>query len=127
MRLHVRGKNVDITDGLRRHAEQKLKRLERQLADGTQVELELSTERNPSIADKHIAEATVWAKGSTLRVREASIDMRASIDEVAAKLERQVERYRDKRSRRGRRATPPATPADVPQEPVDVDDAAGAM
>ena len=121
MRLHVKGKNVEVTDALRQHAEQKLKRLERQLADGTQVELELSLERNPSIADKHIAEATVWAKGSTLRAREASIDMRASIDELAAKLERQVERYREKRSRRRRRDTPMVGPADVPVEPVEVD------
>ena len=37
-----------------------------------------------------------------LRAKEASTDMRASIDLIADKLERQVTRYREKRRRRGR-------------------------
>src|SRR5207253_4122799 len=77
-----------------------LGKLERQLADPTRVELELSVERNPSIAANHVAEATIWTKGPTLRAREASADMRASIDQLVDKLERQVTRYREKRRRR---------------------------
>ncbi|MBV8259212.1 MAG: HPF/RaiA family ribosome-associated protein, partial [Actinobacteria bacterium] len=46
---------------------------------------------------KHPAEATVWVKGRTLRAREASRDMKASIDELADKLVRQVHDLRDKR------------------------------
>jgi len=102
MRLQVKGKNLDVSDSIRSYAEDKLRRLERQLADPTQVELELSLERNPSIAANHVAEATIWTKGPTLRAREASADMRASIDQLVDKLERQVTRYREKR--RPRRA-----------------------
>ena len=100
MRLQVKGKNLDVSDSIRSYAEEKLRKLERQLADPTQIELELSVERNPSISANHVAEATIWTKGPTLRAREASADMRASIDQLVDKLERQVTRYRQKRRRR---------------------------
>jgi putative sigma-54 modulation protein len=100
MRLQVKGKNLDVSDSIRSYAEDKLRKLERQLADPTQIELELSIERNPSISANHVAEATIWTKGPTLRAREASGDMRASIDQLVDKLERQVQRYRQKRRRR---------------------------
>jgi putative sigma-54 modulation protein len=100
MRLQVKGRNLDVSDSMRSYAEDKLRKLERQLADPTQIELELSIERNPSISANHVAEATIWTKGPTLRAREASADMRASIDQLVDKLERQVQRYRQKRRRR---------------------------
>jgi putative sigma-54 modulation protein len=103
MRLQVKGKNLDVSDSIRSYAEDKLRKLERQLADPTQIELELSVERNPSISANHVAEATIWTKGPTLRAREASADMRASIDQLVDKLERQVQRYRQKRRRRSGR------------------------
>ncbi|MGZ8783864.1 MAG: ribosome hibernation-promoting factor, HPF/YfiA family [Gaiellaceae bacterium] len=100
MRLEVKGRNVEVNDSIRRYAEDKLDRIEKQLPEATQIEIELAVETNPSIADDHIAEATVWTKGSTLRVRERSAGFEASIDQVAEKLERQVKRYREKRSRK---------------------------
>ncbi|HZQ65065.1 MAG TPA: ribosome-associated translation inhibitor RaiA [Gaiellaceae bacterium] len=103
MRLQVKGKNVEVSEAIRSYAEEKLGRLERHLADPTRVELELAVEKNPSIADNHVAEATVWTKGPVLRAKEASADMRASIDLLADKLERQVTRYRDKRRRHSHR------------------------
>lgn len=101
MRLQVKGRNVEVSDSIRRYAEEKLGKLERQLADPTQVELELRVENNPSISEDHIAEATIWTKGPTLRARESSTAFEASIDQLVEKLERQVKRYREKRSRRG--------------------------
>ena len=97
MRLQVKGRNVELSESVRDYAEQKLSKLERQLAAPTQVEVELSVEHNPSIAASHVAEATIWTKGPTLRAREASPSFEASIDELVHKLERQVKRYREKR------------------------------
>ena len=97
MRLQVKGKNVEVSDSLREYAEKRLGKLEKQLADPTQVELELAMERNPAIADNHVAEATIWTKGPTLRAREAATGWEASIDQLVDKLERQVVRYREKR------------------------------
>jgi putative sigma-54 modulation protein len=100
MRLQVKGKNLEVSDSIRRYAEEKLGKLNRHLHELTQVELELCEERNPSIAENQVAEATVWTKGPTLRAREASTDMKASIDQLTEKLLRQVEHYRAKRRRR---------------------------
>ena len=101
MRLQVKGRNVEVSDSIRRYAEGKLAKLEKLVKDPTRVEVELHVEKNPSISDNHVAEATVFTKGPTLRARESSADMKASIDQLVDKLERQVKRYREKR-RRGR-------------------------
>jgi putative sigma-54 modulation protein len=119
MRLQVKGKNVEVSESIRSYAERKLGKLEKKLAAQTQVELELAVERNASIAANHVAEATIWTKGPTLRAREASSDMKASIDQLVEKLERQVIRYRDKRRRRAARddGGPPMEPTSAPDEP----------
>ena len=105
MRLQVKGKNVEVTPSIREYAERKLAKLGKQLAEQTQVEVELSEQRNPSIAASQVAEATVFTKGPTLRAREASPDMKASIDQLVDKLERQVKRYRERRTVDPRRHT----------------------
>jgi putative sigma-54 modulation protein len=117
MRLEVKGRNVEVSESIRTYAEEKLAKLDRLVNDPTRVELELAVEKNPSIAANHVAEATVWTKGPVLRARESSADMKASIDQLVDKLERQVKRYRQKRRnvpRRQARAdggvqAPPAT------------------
>lgn len=120
MRLQVKGKNVEVSEAIRTYAEEKLGRLDRQLADQTQVELELTVERNPSIAANHVAEGTIWTKGPVLRAKEASADMRASIDLLTDKLERQVNRYREKRRveprRNGSHAVEPHVPTSTTEE-----------
>jgi putative sigma-54 modulation protein len=105
MRLQVKGKNVDVSDSIRAYAEQKLGKLDGRLHDLTVVELELMVERNPSIAQNQVAEATIWTKGPVLRAREASTDMKASIDQLTEKLLRQVKHYRDRRNRRAGRGS----------------------
>src|SRR5436309_7373914 len=103
MQFQVKGRNLEISDAIRSYAEAKLGKLDRQL-NNPRVELELAVERNPSIAQNHVAEATIWTKGPVLRAREASDDMRASIDQLVDKLERQVNRYRTRGRSRRRRA-----------------------
>jgi putative sigma-54 modulation protein len=113
MQFQVKGRNLEVSDAIRSYAEQKLAKLERQLND-PRVELELAVERNPSITANHVAEATIWTRGPVLRAREASSDMRASIDQLVEKLERQVKRYRTQgksRRRRAARANGPAQEA----------------
>jgi putative sigma-54 modulation protein len=97
MRLHVKGKNHEVSDTIRRYAEEKMQKLDRQLHELAEVELELRVEKNPSIADNQVAEATVRSKGPTLRVTEASADMKASIDQLTEKLTRQIDHARGKR------------------------------
>ena len=112
MRLQVKGKNVEVSESIKSYALEKLGKLDKHLNDAARLELELQVERNPSIAENQVAEATVWTKGPVLRARESSSDMRASIDHLVDKLERQARRYRDKR-RRGARGNHDSPPLDT--------------
>jgi ribosome hibernation promoting factor len=103
MRLQVKGKNVEVSDSIRSYAEHKLRKLDKQLSDLVQVEIELSEEKNPSIRESQVAEATVFTKGHPLRARAATSDMRASIDGLTDKLVRAIKEYQDKRRHEPRR------------------------
>ncbi len=107
MQLHVKGKNLEVNESLRSYTERKLRKLDRRLQDSTRVEVELAVERNPSIADSQVAEATVHVKGRTLRARQAARDMKEAIDELADKLVRQVKDVHDQRLHRRKRVEEP--------------------
>src|SRR5215468_10001850 len=107
MQLHVKGKNLEVNDSIRDYAERKLQKLDRRVHESTPVEIELAVEKNPSIAESQVAEATVHLKGRTLRAREKARDMKAAIDELADKLVRQVKDIHDKRVGRRRHVEEP--------------------
>jgi putative sigma-54 modulation protein len=102
VRIEIRGRNVEVTTELRRHVEKRFARIGRQVSDVATLDVELSEERNPSIADREVAEATLQLKGVTLRATEASPDMLHSIKVLAEDMRRQVKRHRDKRRKRPR-------------------------
>ena len=102
MRIEVRGRNLEVTDELRDHVAKRFSRTAQQVSELARLEVELYEERNPSITDRHVAEATLYLKGVTLRAREASPDMLHSIHELAEDIRRQVKRHREKRRGRAR-------------------------
>jgi putative sigma-54 modulation protein len=100
VRIEARGRNTEVTEELRDAIEKRFARVGRQVSELATLEVELTEERNPSISDSQIAEATLYLKGATLRAREASPEMLHSIHEAAEDIRRQVKRDREKR--RGR-------------------------
>ncbi|MEK6278290.1 MAG: ribosome-associated translation inhibitor RaiA [Actinomycetota bacterium] len=100
MRIEIRGRNVDVTEELREHVEKRFRRVGKQVSDLATLDVELSEERNPSISDRYVAEATLHLKGVTLRAREASPEMMHTIHELAEDIRRQVKRHREKRRKR---------------------------
>ena len=100
MRISVKGRNTQVTDDLREHVEKRFGKIARQVSPLAELEVEMREERNPAIADCHVAEATLHLKGVTLRARDASRDMVHSINLCAEDLGRQVKRHRDKRRNR---------------------------
>jgi putative sigma-54 modulation protein len=102
VRIEVQGKNVEVTDEIREAVVQRFARVGKQVSDLAMLEVELSEEKNPRIADRMVAEATLGLKGVTLRAREASPDMLHSIHEMAEDIRRQVKKHRDKRRKRQR-------------------------
>jgi len=101
MKTQIKGRNVTVTDALQDYAEEKILRVhklmqERKIDDVTRVELELKVEKNPSIPEPCVSEATIFTRGPVIRAKERSTDMYASIDLVTDKLVRRVKKYHDK-------------------------------
>lgn len=100
MRIEIRGRNVEVTEELREHIEKRFRRIGRQVSELATLDIELSEERNPAIADGQVAEATLQLKGVTLRAREAAPEMMHAINELVEDMQRQVKRHREKRRKR---------------------------
>lgn len=114
MQIDIKGRNVPITDELRKHAEHRLGKVSRQVSDLARLEIEIFQERNPRVADSQVAEATLYLKGVTLRARDASPEMFHSMNLMVDELARQVKRHRDKlRHRREAHAARARVPGNV--------------
>ena len=100
MQIDIKGRNVPVTDALRTHAEKRLTKVARQVSDLARLEIEIFKEPNPRVADCHVAEATLYLKGVTLRARDRSPEMLHSLNLMLDELARQVKRHRDKRRHR---------------------------
>ena len=90
MRIAIKGRNTPVTDDIRDHVERRFKKIAKQVSPLAELEVEVSEERNPAIADSQVAEVTLHLKGVTLRARDASRDMVHSINLCAEELGRQV-------------------------------------
>ena len=89
-----------MTDDLREMVRKRFQRLGRQVSALATLEVVLSEERNPSIADSQVAEATFYLKGVTLHAREASPEMTHTVRELAEDVRRQVKKHRELRRKR---------------------------
>jgi len=103
MRLEVKARHDTLDDSVRVYVEKRVGKLGKRLYDQTLVEVTLWREHNPSIRDNHSAEAIVYTKGPNLVARESALTYEAATDLLVEKLERQIERYRDKRVHEPRR------------------------
>ncbi len=100
MRIEIRGRNVEITDELREHVLKRFRRIGKQVSELATLDVEISEERNPSIENRQVAEATLRLKRVTLRASEASPDMAHTIHELAEDIRRQVKKHREMRRKR---------------------------
>ena len=91
MNIIISGKNIDVTDGLRKAVNEKLGKLERYFKPDTTVNVTLSVEK-----ERQKIEVTIPVKGHIIRSEQVSDDMYESIDMVAEIIERQVVRYKKK-------------------------------
>jgi putative sigma-54 modulation protein len=119
MRIEVKGRNLQVTDELREVVARRFEKVNKQVSDLAVLEVELSTERNPSNPDKEIAEATLHLKGVTLRAKDSSRDIKHSINLIADELARQVKRHRDKRRKRRESRAASGSQAEFPPPGAD--------
>jgi putative sigma-54 modulation protein len=96
MKLLIHGRNLDITPAIREYTETKLSRAINHFEDMVkEADVHLSVARNPRVPQQ-TAEVTMYANGTVIRAQERSENLYASIDLVASKLSRQLNRYKDR-------------------------------
>jgi putative sigma-54 modulation protein len=99
MQLIVSGKNLEVSDWLKEYVEKKIGRLDRYLPAVTEARVELALERTKNVNQSQVVQVTLRTNGTILRGEERSADFTAAVDTVVDKLHRQIERYKNKRSR----------------------------
>lgn len=98
MDVVVKGRHFHVSDRIRDYATEKIGKAGK-IIDGIVMgaaEVELYTEKNPSIPNNHIAEVTVYTKGPVIRAKEAAVDMFAAIDLLADKFEQRSRKMKGK-------------------------------
>ncbi len=91
MQITITARNLEITEPIRRYAEEKISRLQKFVNQITSVHVVLSVEKH-----RQIAEVTLHVREHTIRGEESSTDLYSAIDLVADKIERQILRYKEK-------------------------------
>ena len=91
MRFIITGRNMNLTPGLQKAAEEKLGKLEKFFKPDTEAQVTMSVEK-----DRQKIEVTIPVKGGIIRAEQVSSDMYTSIDLVQETIERQLKKYRSK-------------------------------
>ena len=91
MKLTVTGRNIDITDGIRGHLQNKMDKTISDLGEEADVHVALHVEKH-----RHFAEGTVKTKGFTVHSQHETDDLYASMDNALLKIEKQLRKHKEK-------------------------------
>ena len=97
MSITVTGRKMPVTDALRQYAEEKIGNSMKVMdIDPLVAEVVLFVEKNPANPRPAVCEVTLRTKGHIIRVEESEEGMYAAIDVAAAKVGRQLRKYKTK-------------------------------
>lgn len=95
MDITITGRKMPITDALRAYAEEKIGNSMKVMdIDPLTAEIVLQVEKNPANPTPACCEVTMRARGHIIRVEEYEENMYAAIDVAAAKVLRQLRKFK---------------------------------
>lgn len=98
MEIVVRGRHMEVSDRFREHVAQKLSKIERYDGKCHRVDVELSQESNPRLADQAVRiEITCHGKGPVIRAEAAADEKHAALDIAYGRLVERLRRAADRR------------------------------
>lgn len=122
MSITVTGRKMPVTEALREYAEEKIGNSMKVMdINPLDAEIVLFVEKNPSNPRPACCEVTLRTKGHIIRVEEHEEDMYAAIDVAAAKVVRQLRKYKTRVIDRKLRAGEKAAEAVAPQPTGELD------
>ena len=96
MQIIVNGRNIEITPAIKAYVKEKMAKVVEHYDQLIDFEVILTVIKNPSVSDSHIAEAKCNIAGARIHIEEKAETMYASIDLLADKLNRQIQKHKDK-------------------------------
>ena len=99
MQVTVTGRHFEVTPAVRSYVEARLGRMHRYMAKIRSAHVTLTTEKH-----RHRAEIVVESDGREFTGKGVSEDMFSALDSVTHKLEKQIRKYKDKRTTTSRKA-----------------------
>jgi putative sigma-54 modulation protein len=102
MELQITGKNIELTPEIRQYIERKLGKLNRHLPNINESKVEIFEEKTKSPQQRFVVQMTVDSRGTLLRSEERGEDLFAAADRVASIMNRQIEHFKGKFSRKGK-------------------------
>ena len=96
MQIIVNGRNIEITPAIKAYVKEKMAKVVEHYDQLIDFEVILTVIKNRSVSDSHIAEAKCNIAGARIHIEEKAETMYASIDLLADKLNRQIQKYKDK-------------------------------
>jgi ribosomal subunit interface protein len=98
MEIVVRGRHMEVSARFREHVAQKLSKIERYDGKCHRVDVELSQESNPRLADQAVRiEITCHGKGPVIRAEAAADEKHAALDIAYGRLVERLRRAADRR------------------------------
>src|SRR5437867_4102796 len=91
MRIKVKSRNGAVPEAIKSYAEKKVQKLERYFRRLQTVEMEQESERG-----LHTFELSMHGDGVSLRSQERCSDPYAAVDGVVEKMERQIQRFKNR-------------------------------
>ncbi|MDX9717000.1 ribosome hibernation-promoting factor, HPF/YfiA family [Thauera sp. WH-2] len=107
MNLNITGHHVEVTPAIRDYVTSKLDRVIRHFDNVTSVAVILSVEKL-----KQKAEVTLHVRGKDIFVESDDADLYAAIDSMTDKLDRQVQKYKQKMAEHNHESLKHQTPED---------------
>lgn len=98
MQVVIKGKNMEVNERLKEFVENKISRLTRVLPSIAEAEVEFSTEKTKSANSRFIAQVTLKANGQLIRAEKSAGDTYSALDVVLDKLDRQITRFKTRRT-----------------------------
>lgn len=109
MDIIVKGRHTGVSDRFRDHVTTKLARIERLDNKLIRVDVEVSKERNPRLADqRERVELTIHSRGPAIRAEASADDRFVALDMALDKLEGRLRRLADRRKVHHGKACPPS-------------------
>ena len=96
MKIIISGRHLEVTEAMKKYAEEKIGRVNKYFENITEIDVTLSVEHSKTDGDVHKVDVLLFGNGTKIKVNMEDKDLYAAIDKATDILERQVKKHKEK-------------------------------